>query len=189
MTGDLIAFDHALRSWVVLHRVTGLNGGMWVLSVIGRGGMVFLAAAAVVSVRRRSPRDVTTVAAAVLLAAVLADHVVKPWVHRVRPFRTDASVAVIGTPPHDSSFPSGHAATCFAGAESLSAIAPAAAGVWWILATAVAYSRVYLGVHYPADVIAGALIGVGCAMSVRLIARPLRGTGGTPARPPADDGS
>ena len=44
--------------------------------------------------------------------------------------------------------------------------------VWWTLAAAIAYSRVYLGVHYPLDVIGGALVGVGCGiLAMRLTGR------------------
>jgi undecaprenyl-diphosphatase len=60
----------------------------------------------------------------------------------------------------DYAFPSGHAATSFAGATVLSRAAPRLAPVFFLLAAAVAWSRVYVGVHYPSDVLAGAVLGV-----------------------------
>src|SRR5262249_43678530 len=51
--------------------------------------------------------------------------------------------------PQDHSFPSGHAATSFAAATVLTAFAPRLAPAWFLLAVAIGFSRVYVGVHYP----------------------------------------
>ena len=66
--------------------------------------------------------------------------------------------------PHSHSFPSGHAAMSFAAATVLSAWAPRAAPAFVVLAAAISYSRLYVGVHYPLDVIGGAVIGVATAL-------------------------
>ena len=75
--------------------------------------------------------------------------------------------------PHDSSFPSGHAATSFACATVLSAFAPRWAPAFVVLACAIAYSRLYVAVHYPLDVVGGALLG--CAVGLALLAVFRRG--------------
>jgi len=94
--------------------------------------------------------------------------VMKPLVDRHRPCASIPAIAVIDARPDDASFPSGHAGNAFAGATVLSRAMPALQPVWWTLAVLIAFSRIYVGVHYPADVIAGALAGAASAIVVLL---------------------
>jgi len=73
--------------------------------------------------------------------------------------------------PHDASFPSGHAATSFAAATILSFAYPRLAPFLYLLAAAVAFSRVYVGVHYPLDVLGGAALGMLVAVALRFLVR------------------
>lgn len=85
---------------------------------------------------------------------------VKPIFRRRRPF-VNRDVLVVGVRTGDASFPSGHTASSFAGATALAAFYPQAAPLVFTLATLVGASRVHLGHHFPSDVTAGALIGIG----------------------------
>jgi undecaprenyl-diphosphatase len=166
----IVAWDHATRAWIVMHRFAPLDSVMWLLSVVGRGGMLWLALGAADAVRRARRLEFLTLVLAIALAAVIADHVLKPIVDRTRPFVASPSVAVIGGKPDDPSFPSGHAACAFAGASVLATTWPAGRAVWWLFAVAIAFSRVYLGVHYPLDVIGGAVVGVAAGAAALRIA-------------------
>lgn len=73
--------------------------------------------------------------------------------------------------PDSGSFPSGHAATSFAGATILAFAFPRGAPMFYLLATAVGFSRVYLGVHYPLDVLGGAVLGTLIALALRSLVR------------------
>jgi undecaprenyl-diphosphatase len=73
--------------------------------------------------------------------------------------------------PDTASFPSGHAATSFAGATILAFGFPRLAPLFYVLASAVGFSRIYLGVHYPLDVVGGAVLGTLIAVALRLLVR------------------
>ena len=129
--------------------------------------LVFVAAALWFDGRRRQlPVTALTVAVAFGLGSA-ASTTLKLLVDRERP---DASAALIELPT-TASFPSGHATSAFAAAVALALLVPRAG--WWALplAALVAYSRVYLGVHYWSDVIAGAIVGAAVAWWVVAVRR------------------
>jgi undecaprenyl-diphosphatase len=99
------------------------------------------------------------VLAAVAVGDLLA-YGIKEATGRPRPFRRYPEPRPLGHVPHDPSFPSGHATMAFASATVLSYFKPRWAPAFFLLAVAIGYSRVYVGVHYPLDVLGGALLGL-----------------------------
>ena len=123
---------------------------------------------------------------AVALTYALTSGVIKPVVARERPYTVVTGARTIEPAPSDSySFPSGHASTAVAGAIAASRVVPSASWAFWGLATLMAYSRIYVGVHYPGDVVAGALFGAAVALFVLGGMHPATWI---PRRPGAPDG-
>ncbi len=111
--------------------------------------------------RRAAVRGMASVA----VTAAIVNIVLKPLSRRRRPDRGAAGVhrARRVRMPRSRSFPSGHTAAAFAFATGAGEVLPATAPPLLALAALVGYSRIHTGVHYPVDVIAGALCGVGVA--------------------------
>ena len=138
-----------------------------------------LALGAALALRR--PLILPLTAATVWLADLISLGI-KLATSRPRPFTVfpDPEPLLLGV--LGNSFPSGHAATSFAGAAILSRYLPGRWPVLFVLAAAIAFSRVYVGVHYPADVLGGAILGLATATAPPLLAAVRRRS--RPAPPP-----
>ncbi|MFQ6394411.1 bifunctional phosphatase PAP2/diacylglycerol kinase family protein [Nocardia sp. KC 131] len=126
-------------------------------------------AAGLVVVGGRAPRrGAVRGLLAVGVASAVANGIAKPLFPRRRP--PDESVPFVRrlvSPPVSSSFPSGHAASAAAFVTGVALESPAAGAVVAPIALAVGYSRVHIGVHWPSDVVAGALLGGAIALTTR----------------------
>jgi membrane-associated phospholipid phosphatase len=120
---------------------------------------VWLVLGLAVALYRRSAQPFVLVFLADAAAFGVSD-MIKALVGERRPHGYDPLISL----PHSSSFPSGHATVSFACATVLSVLVPRAAPAFVALAAAIAYSRLYLGVHWPGDVLAGAALGIVTAL-------------------------
>jgi len=151
---------------------------MVALSVVGRGGRVWIGIGLVLwAAGRLQWQRFVELLVALALATITVDYVLKPLVDRNRPFTSIPAVSVLDARPRDASFPSGHAGNAFAAATVLARAMPAWQPVWWTLAALIAFSRLYVGVHYPADIVGGAVVGAACAIVVLLASAALTRSG------------
>ena len=154
--------DFALFQRLRTPQVPLLDAFMAGLSDIGRGNAIWIALAMLIGFLHRSRWPaVVQVLLAVGITFLVTDYVAKPFFNRARPFESYTESRVYGYKPMTRSFPSGHAAGAIAGAYALARLAPEGRAIFWLLAALIAFSRVYLGVHYPGDVLGGAILGLG----------------------------
>ena len=98
-------------------------------------------------------------AIALLIMYVCNDLILKHIIGRLRPFEVNPEWQILISQPSGSSFPSGHTAVSFTGALCVSMANKKFAPYAYILAVLIAFSRIYLLVHYPSDIIGGAVVG------------------------------
>jgi undecaprenyl-diphosphatase len=145
-------FDH-LRGRPLADRV------FYGASAVGDHGVVWLALAAVRGLRSEDAwRGVVRAAAGVGIESLLVNGPVKWLFRRSRPVE-DRPRPLPLRAPRTSSFPSGHATSAFCAASLLSDGDPALRPLYYGLALVVAWSRVYVRVHYPSDVVGGLVVG------------------------------
>jgi undecaprenyl-diphosphatase len=143
------------------------------LSYAGRLGLLWIVLAAVLcAVYRRWGVLLLT-----FVSVALADWIataLKALIDRPRPPLRYPEPKTLVPLPHDASFPSGHASTSFAAATMLSFAFPKFAPPLLLLAAAVAFSRVYVGVHYPLDILGGAALGASVSLALMALVRTRR---------------
>jgi undecaprenyl-diphosphatase len=183
----VLAWDKDLERWQVAHRAGFLNPIFEGLTYAGSYGLLWLGLGAVAALLVRRPQLFILTLVADGLGELTAD-VLKAAIPRARP-HVHPLIAV----PHSHSFPSGHATTSFACATVLALALPRWRVPLFLLAAAVAWSRVYVGVHYPLDVVAGAALGSAIGFVVFRVAQRSRRFGlvtqtDAPAEPARPDG-
>ena len=137
----------------------GSFGGVWL--ILGLLGLL----------RRGEPRRTgSTLLIALILVLIVVDLALKPLVGRPRPFLVLGRGILLGPVPGGASFPSGHSAAAFAGAGVWGRLKRPLAALGWVYAVLVAWSRLYLGSHWPSDVLAGAIIGYLIALLAEFLA-------------------
>lgn len=140
-----------------------MDKAMVVLTYLGNGGFIWILAAVLLLCNKKYRKVGFMTLGALLLSAVLANEVLKNMVQRVRPSAAIPAANLLISKPFTYSFPSGHAASSFAAAGVLAKYFKKYAAAFFGLASLIAFSRLYLYVHYPTDVLAGLILGLICS--------------------------
>ena len=149
----------AVLNWIQTLRTGWLDGVMVLVSTLGDAGAVWIVLALVLLCIPKTRRVGVTVALALVLDVIVCNGVLKPLFDRVRPCTMNPAVELLVSCPSDASFPSGHTAASFAAAGALRA---AGSCLWLpglVLAVLIAFSRLYLYVHWPTDILGGIVVG------------------------------
>lgn len=165
--------DTAIALWMAsLPRIPWLDGFLAFFSSLNDYGLFWILPAIALLIPRSTRRAGAACLLALLFTAVIGNGILKPLIARPRPFVALALPLVIPPPGHYS-FPSGHAGSSFAAATVLYLRFPGWPGkLAMALAVLMAFTRVYFTVHYFSDVLAGALLGVLCALAAMGLTRP-----------------
>ena len=160
----------AILDWIQAHLRCGfLDAVLPVITRTADHGELWIILALVLLAIGSQRRYGAAVACGLVLDLVSCNLLLKPLVGRIRPFAVNTAVELLVNAPLDASFPSGHTAASFAAVFALKA---AGSPLWkpaLAVAVVIAFSRLYLYVHFPTDVIAGAVIGIAAgALACRL---------------------
>jgi undecaprenyl-diphosphatase len=158
--------DRSILQLLIEGRTPWLDDVMLVASALGAGGFIFWVTAAIAMVFPNRRAAAWRMILAGSLTWVVSEYALKPAFDRPRPYEVDSSIVAIDGKPLTRSFPSGHAATAVAYSVAGTRVFPGSALVWWPLTLLISVSRVYLGVHWPSDVLGGIAVGLACSWFV-----------------------
>lgn len=136
-----------------------MDAVMPVISALCAHGEIWILLAVILLMIKRHRRTGIVLMLALVLDVLSCNGILKPLVARVRPCDVNEAVVLLVSRPTDWSFPSGHTAASFAAVGALLAERSALIKPAFVLAVLIAFSRLYLYVHWPSDVLAGAVLG------------------------------
>ena len=173
--------DHSILFWIQESlRADALTPAVKFITHLGDVGLFWIVLSILLVIFRRTRRIGVACVISMVIGLVITNVIIKNWAARIRPYDFFNDLTLLIQKQDDFSFPSGHATNSFACAWVIFRMAKKRYGVpTLILAILISLSRLYVGVHYPTDVLAGFVVGVisaGCGMLiVRLLRRHSRG--------------
>lgn len=167
MLSQIRHWDGVVLRWIADHlRTPLLNGLMCAYTTLGDHGAFFIVLSLLCLMFRSSRRVGAAGLSALALGAVVTNLTLKPLVARSRPWLVLEGFEVLMHSSDPYSFPSGHTCAAFAFCVAVAAMVPHG---WVKLVAVVAavlmgYTRLHVGVHFPSDVLMGAVVGICCGL-------------------------
>ena len=168
--------DAAILLWIQdVVRQPWLNPIMVFITHLGDKGLLWILLTLGLTIPRKTRRVGVTSMISMTLGLIVANLILKNWVARIRPYELIDGLTLMVKKAHDFSFPSGHTTNSFAAGWVMFRGLKKRWGVpALIMAILISLSRLYVGIHYPTDVLAGVVIGLCAAESARAIVAALR---------------
>lgn len=158
-------FDLPMLDWIQTHLGCELfDAIMPVITLLGEGGVFWIVCAVVLMLIPSQRKTGFSMAVALILGVVVCNLTLKPLVGRIRPYDYQMEyfgreITLLINAQHDYSFPSGHTIACFEACTVLMLHNKKLGIPATIIAILVAFSRLYLYVHYPTDVFTSVVLG------------------------------
>lgn len=167
--------------FTILHAIQNLHNPlldsiMVFLSTIANSGEVWIVIGILLLIFKKSRKTGVVVLLSLLFMLVTSNIVLKNVVMRDRPCWIDQTVQLLIDIPKDYSFPSGHTMAGFASATSIFFYHKRLGIAAYVLASSIAFSRLYLFVHFPTDILGGLIIGIALAFLARWIVEKIAGS-------------
>jgi undecaprenyl-diphosphatase len=154
-------FDEYILSYIANNMHNNiLDKVMIAFTSLGNMGLIWIAISIVLIASKKYRKVGIMVLTAIIIGSILGEGLIKHLVKRTRPFYLDPTIKLLVAKPASYSFPSGHTTASFAAASILSRYFKRYAPVFFTAAILIAFSRIYLYVHYPTDVLAGIVLGL-----------------------------
>lgn len=147
---------------------------MPLITSLGNMGLIWVIISLILLINKRHRKTGIMVLGSLLIASALGEGIVKHLVQRLRPCADIPAYKLLITKPLTYSFPSGHTASAFAAAGILLREFRQYRAYIISLASLIAFSRMYLYVHYPSDIIGGILLGLFCSWVVWTLGKRYR---------------
>ena len=159
---QILQFD-----WHLLDAIKNLHTpflDIWIpkFTILGNGGMIWILLACVLLCFPKTRRCGQTLAISLILIFLLGNCLLKPLVARPRPFMLNPELSLLIPSPTDFSFPSGHTYAGIAATVVLWHHNPKWGISALVPALLIAFTRLYLMVHFPTDILGGIILGVVC---------------------------
>ena len=172
-------FDLPILDWITANLRCGfLDVLMPIITLLGDAGIFWIAASVVLLLIPKYRKAGLSMGIALLIGLLVCNLTLKPLVARIRPYdyqlkHFQKTVELLVATPHDFSFPSGHTIASFEAAVALTLHHKKLGAAALVLAVLIAFSRMYLYVHYPTDVLASVVLGtaiafLGCFLAEKL---------------------
>lgn len=137
---------------------------MVIITSLGDKGFIWILVGIILLAQRKYRKVGFVLLIALLITSVIGEGIIKNIVQRSRAFITYPDINIIIKAPSSFSFPSGHTASSFTAAVVIGYYIKNWRIISYVFASLIAFSRLYLFVHYPSDILGGILLGVTCAL-------------------------
>lgn len=156
-------FDMVILDLIQSNIRTGfMDAIMPFITQLGDAGLIWIILSICLIIPKKTRKIGFVMIIALILNGIICNIILKPMLARIRPFDVNTAIKLLINKPRDFSFPSGHTSASFTAASVLFFRKSKLFVPSLVLAFLISFSRLYLYVHYPSDVLAGLVLGILC---------------------------